>query len=195
MADLEEASVKQLILSGNDIYFPRQTTSNSKAFGIRTAIWFSHRRYISYLALKAPSWCPYYGPFTVSGEAGFSVVDTITLHTVRGDWWWTAAQIKPVVSRSPVGLFNCCLINSLSQLSLKSLKSLVLKICSFKKKLPMRCEASLFFFMKNKNIDLTLLHKKARVYSHADGSVRLYIVLCFSDNDNDSLLWEGKMFT
>lgn len=57
MADLEEASVKQLMLSGNEIYFSRQTTSSSKTSGVCAVTWFSHGSY--FVILKSPSSCPH----------------------------------------------------------------------------------------------------------------------------------------
>ena len=53
MADLEEASVKQPVLSGNEIYFSKQTTSNSETSGDRTATWFSlHHGYFFFVHIK-----------------------------------------------------------------------------------------------------------------------------------------------
>lgn len=87
MADLEEASVKQPVLSGNEIYFSRQTTSNSETSGDHTATWFSlHHGYFFILTIKKLLVDNLIRDnLQQSGEAGFSVVDAITLQRIHGD--------------------------------------------------------------------------------------------------------------
>lgn len=88
MADLEEASVKQPVLSGNEIYFSKQTTSNSETSGDRTATWFSlHHGYFFFFILnikKLLADALIRNNLQQRGEAGFSVVDAITLHRIHG---------------------------------------------------------------------------------------------------------------
>lgn len=116
-----------------DIFFPdkQQSATNSETSGDRTATWFSlHHGYFFILTIKTLlAGALIRDNLQQSGEAGFSVVDAITLHRTHDDWWWTAAEIKPGVSWSQVSLFNCCSINSLSHPSprIHSIKSLVLK--------------------------------------------------------------------